>query len=691
MIPPDIKEALAQGDFDPIEAEWLVRASDTPQDLDFFTDVAGVLIDTDETSRARTLLEILDEQLKEQEQWDLRLDLIRAAGRQYLKSGHIYETILETLERSYADRADELTTLMDTVGLNKGRDETTKVWDKVERIRNLFTYRVGTVVYMKEKGVGRIADVNFGLQSLKVDLERIQGLSVGFRAAGTMLELVPEGHFLWRKLEDPEALGELSAPELLGEVLRSHDRALTGAEIKDMVLGVVPESKWSSWWTRARKHPQVVTESGKKQAYRWAETSEHAQDALLESFDQADDRGKLDVLRRSAKQDEELRAQLSATLAERGEQLRNTDPALAFEIWQALDRVGAAPTTWTAEEIVKESAEPRAFLASLPNRALRAQAYQAIQATRDDWPQILSAAFLEETESRALATLAEQLRSAGQKVHQKALEQALSQPRKTPAAFVWVAEQAADQEERLRKKRGVRLLKQILVAQGDEIFAPFKTRLAALSESGSTLPRILAEIDQSAAADAEDAILQATGLPRYQRDPLINAIHLKFPDLRKDDDQPLYSTAAAFEAKRNELKALLEEEIPVNRKAIETAREMGDLRENFEYKAARQRHEYLTARATQLNSQLERARVLEPDKIDSSEVRVGTRVQFRLSEGGEEQSLVILGPWESKPEDGVISHESELAQAILGKAVGETVTLGEGEAEIESISVYEGF
>ena len=127
-----------------------------------------------------------------------------------------------------------------------------------------------------------------------------------------------------------------------------------------------------------------------------------------------------------------------------------------------------------------------------------------------------------------------------------------------------------------------------------------------------------------------------------------------------------------------ELRRLLEEEIPANRRAIEEARALGDLRENFEYKSARQRHEYLAARAAGLHRDLGRARPIEAAKVDPTAVRVGTRVVLR-GPAGEERAFTLLGPWDSQPELGVLSHESELATSMLGKAVGDSVAL-EGKA-----------
>jgi transcription elongation GreA/GreB family factor len=102
---------------------------------------------------------------------------------------------------------------------------------------------------------------------------------------------------------------------------------------------------------------------------------------------------------------------------------------------------------------------------------------------------------------------------------------------------------------------------------------------------------------------------------------------------------------------------------------------MGDLRENFEYKAARQRHEYLSARAEALSNEIARSKAIDFARVDLSRVGIGTAARLR-SEDGEERSLTLLGPWESAPETGVLSYQSEVAGLLLGRRPGEEVDLG---------------
>jgi transcription elongation GreA/GreB family factor len=121
---------------------------------------------------------------------------------------------------------------------------------------------------------------------------------------------------------------------------------------------------------------------------------------------------------------------------------------------------------------------------------------------------------------------------------------------------------------------------------------------------------------------------------------------------------------------------------------MKAAKEHGDLSENFEYHAARQKHEYLSARIAALADELLRSRSIDPARIDASEVRVGTRVRLRDAATGAERDATILGPWDSKPEEGIYSYQSEFAERLLGAKPGERIALPEGESEVVAIAPW---
>jgi len=365
------------------------------------------------------------------------------------------------------------------------------------------------------------------------------------------------------------------------------------------------------------------------------------------------------------------------------------DPGLAAEIWFALDRHGKLPASepsWSPHASIPASGDANRLIRGMRDRARRESGYEIARRTREDWGEIFATALWHESESRSLDYLSSQLVEGAPQLFDSFFDQALSQPRKGPAAFTWLAERSAEKEA-WQQRNPLRLLQQILWALDSPDFAPFRTRLVNLCESGGTLPRLLNHLSEDQAERTLESIDKAGGLADYQREPLVNAIELRFSSLRQEDQAPLYATAEVIEDKRGELKKLAEVEIPANRQAIEEARAMGDLRENFEYKAARQRHEYLSARASALSSDLTRVRPIDVSVVSGKEVVIGSRTTLETDGGG--RVVTILGPWNSEPEKDILSNESDLAKAMLGAKPGDKVELPDGVTyRIASIEPY---
>ena len=105
--------------------------------------------------------------------------------------------------------------------------------------------------------------------------------------------------------------------------------------------------------------------------------------------------------------------------------------------------------------------------------------------------------------------------------------------------------------------------------------------------------------------------------------------------------------------------------------------------ENFEYKAARQRAGYLSARVGKLQGEMANVHVLDPAKVDTTVVRVGTKIL--LVNGDIRREVTILGPWESAPEHGVYSNQAEIATALIGHAPGDIVSFMGNDYQIEWI------
>ena len=134
-------------------------------------------------------------------------------------------------------------------------------------------------------------------------------------------------------------------------------------------------------------------------------------------------------------------------------------------------------------------------------------------------------------------------------------------------------------------------------------------------------------------------------------------------------------TREGYEALKKELENLKRVERPQNLKAIEEARAHGDLSENAEFAAAKDRQGFIEGRIGELGFKLANADIINPDKLPKDRAAFGHRVLLENIETGEDVEYQLVGPDESDIEQGRISISSPLGKAILGKKPGDELTL----------------
>jgi transcription elongation factor GreA len=146
-----------------------------------------------------------------------------------------------------------------------------------------------------------------------------------------------------------------------------------------------------------------------------------------------------------------------------------------------------------------------------------------------------------------------------------------------------------------------------------------------------------------------------------------------FGDTEKKVSRGLIVTAPKYEEKQRQLAHIMDVEVPANSKEIAFALSLGDLRENAEYKAAKEKQEILNSTVAKLKDEIERAQIFDPATVNAGRVSFGTRVTLLNGTSGKTEEYTILGPWESDPENHIISYLSPFGGAILNKTVGDTV------------------
>ena len=131
-------------------------------------------------------------------------------------------------------------------------------------------------------------------------------------------------------------------------------------------------------------------------------------------------------------------------------------------------------------------------------------------------------------------------------------------------------------------------------------------------------------------------------------------------------------TASGYATLEAELKRWKNVERPAVIRAIQEARAHGDLSENAEYHAAKERQGFIEARVAELEDKLSRAQVIEIEKLSGDTVKFGATVTL-VDENDKEQRYQIVGEIEAEPREGRISVTSPIARALIGKTVGDEI------------------
>ena len=148
------------------------------------------------------------------------------------------------------------------------------------------------------------------------------------------------------------------------------------------------------------------------------------------------------------------------------------------------------------------------------------------------------------------------------------------------------------------------------------------------------------------------------------------------------EEKELLVSKASKEVKERELEDIVKVRLPAVKEAIQIAKEHGDLKENSEYKMARQDHDTLAARRAELDALLKKARVTDFTEAKTDAISVGSSIVLRRGSDQTEFAYDILGAWDGEPEKNILSYISPLAKQFLNHKAGETFTTNiNGKAE----------
>jgi transcription elongation GreA/GreB family factor len=548
-------------------------------------------------------------------------------------------------------------------------------------------------------GFGQIRAVDTVFARFTIDFDNKPGHTMDLSFAAESLQPIPKDHILARKASDLPGLQQMAAASpiaLVQLVLTSYGGKATVDQIQQALVPAVVTADWKRWWEAAKRqlkkdgHFQVPLKKTEPVIYQEQEVS--LQDRLLEEFRAAKGlKARIGVvleLLRSAHDLTDKQAAAAEIIAALNAEIVNyqrNQPAVALEGIFARDDVremaGLPPGAdeLQAGGIWLPGVQLGPLLEQLPAAKHRRALESFKAANAEHWHEALLLA-LNNVSAKLCRELAGLLIQEGCLAQLKEnLARLISQHTASSELLLWLAR---DRNDSFADILGPEVFRAMLTAmERDQFNERRSNRLRDyILEDQELLVELIGSADLEVIKDLTRALQLSASFDDMDKRSLLARIVKSYPAIKSliSGDQTKQETGllvswSSLERRKNEYHELVEKKIPANSKEIALARSYGDLRENHEYKAAKEMQKLLMRQKAELEVQLVRARGTDFSNPRADVAGVGTVVRATNLATLQSEQFTILGAWDSDPEKAIVSYLSPVAQSLLGHKVGDEV------------------
>ncbi|MGA2867639.1 MAG: GreA/GreB family elongation factor [Verrucomicrobiota bacterium] len=553
-------------------------------------------------------------------------------------------------------------------------------------------------------GFGKIKTVDTVFARFTIDFPGKPGHTMDLAFAAESLKPIPKNHILARKAADIEAIRHLAAHhlDLIKIVLNSFDGKATVDQIQQSLVPDVIRDDWKKWWETAKRemkkdgHFIVPVKKTEPVVYQAQETSLQVRSltdfraakglkarvvVVAEILKAVSDLGDKAALAN------EVIAALNADIVSH----QRTQPSVALEAIFARDELqhaaGVPPVAGevTAAQIwLQDGIKFGPLVETIP----AAKHHRALESFREAnperWHEILRGAINLVSAKLAKEFAALLIQQGKLEVLKETLAKLINQHTASSELLLWFGR---ERNEDFVDILGPEVFRAMLTAmERDQFNEKRSNRLRDfILEDQQLLGELTASADIEVIKDLTRALKLSPVFDDMDKRSLLARLVKAHPAVQSlisgeqtKQDASLLVSWESLERRRLEYQELVQKKIPANSKEIAIARSYGDLRENHEYKAAKEMQKVLLRQKDELEAALTRARGQDFLNVKTDVVAPGTIVQVTDLQSGQPETFTILGAWDSDPDKGVISYLTPVAQALINHKVGDEV-----EAELE--------
>ncbi len=685
--------------FSNVKEIWEKLVEYAPDDIDFFFSIEKKIVKTLNRERAASLLKELVPYYKDNEDWDTAIDILKKILTYEPKNATARKEIIECFRKKYANHSQ----LEEYIKLSNLNQSWRNVHDAIADFEKHISFDAGNYVFHRSWGIGKI--INVENDQITIDFAKKKNHKMSLKMAVNALKILRKDH-IWvlKSTMNREELKKKVKEDpswALQIIIKSYDNVADMKKIKsELVPDILSTSEWNKWNSEARKILKTDPIFGnlpdkidqfvvREKPITFEEKTYNKFKAEKNFFDRVQT---IQDFLKHADPDSEYFGEMFSYFVSFLKTYTNVTEFVIASYLLVQRIISQYPflnphlevnfkTLFDKIENIEE------IFSRIDDSELKRDFLTSIKRNVKNWPEIFSRLFIIQPSKFIVEEL---VNTKNWEIVKKLFTNIVDNYKEYREAFVWFTRYIIDEPwfeklelsyekilialihllditfREISNKKDVSFNRKLNKQIQDFLFKEEKLLNYILTADRESIGRLytlvedIKELDPSIKINIKHKIIE------------------KYPDFRFYGQQEaekismgLLMTRESFERKQEELKHLIEVEIPANSKEIGIAMAKGDLRENAEYKAALERQEMLKTTVSKLQEDLQKAQIFNAEDLDTSRVSFGTKVRLKNLKTNQIEEYTILGPWESEPSKNIISYLSPLGSALWNRQKGE--------------------
>lgn len=694
---------------------WSRLVALAPKDIDFYLHVQSKTARLVSEDKAAILLQELFQSCHDSGDIETSIMLLKLILQYDEKDSLARKELVDCYREKHADHSQ----LEEYIRISNLAQSWRNVHEAIADFEKHISFDAGNFVFHRTWGVGRIASVKG--DEIVIDFAKKRGHSMSLKMAVGALQSLGKEH-IWvlkaTKKKDVLHAKVKEDPEwTLKNVIKSFDNACDIKRIKaELVPGILSPGEWTSWSTKARNilktNPSFGVSQDNIDVFVVRDRPITLPEKLFNEFKAARNFfTRVSTLRSFVEMaegdiDSEYFLEMFSYFTAWIKSYNQANEVIVASYLLVKDLVTRFKHLNTGlqfnfSELFEQISDPVAVYADLKDSQLRQQFLSNIKLFVSEWPDI----FVKLFPTALNGTIISNLEHEGFEDRIVQLVQhSYENYRDYKEAAIWFFKEKNSTD--WLEKAGISYEKQLLTLvhilqtcyreienhQNTTENRKTSRQLETLLFKDGIVEAYIKEVDEDGITRLYTLIEDVRDLDAGIKMKIRNTILSRFPKFKFYGTEEksivtrgLMVTHSKLIEKEKQLQHIQEVEVPENSKEIASALAQGDLRENAEYKAAKEKQDILNVTVAKLKDEIDRAQIFDPSTFSAARVGFGAKVTLENKTKNVEETYTILGPWESDPDRGIISYLSPFGASIMNRKPNEAFNFKIGDIDLNFV------